>query len=318
MKKRILITGGTGFAGSHLTELLLALGEQEITVTSHSGKNDFTASILPENSVRKLDLRDLAATISMLEEVKPTQIYHLSSIAAVGKSFEIAQTILTDNLLMQHSILEAMRVASPEARLLSVGSAEEYGLNPSDKIDEAYDENHPFLPINPYAVSKISQEMLAHAYRASFGMDILRVRPFNHIGERQSTEFAVSAFTARILAAQKAGQTKISVGNLTGIRDFTDVKDMVAAYVLVMNTGISGEVYNIGTGVGTSMQTILDMLLSLTRANVVVEPDQALFRPLDIPKMVAQSDRIKALGWQPTHALEETLSRIIAWHREQP
>ncbi len=181
--------------------------------------------------------------------MQPTQIYHLASFAYVGKSFDKAEELLNNNILLQLNLLAAVKEFSPQSRLLVIGSAEEYGISLSDE-EIPYDEDHKFRPINPYAVSKITQDMLAYVYYVSFGLDIVTVRPFNHIGERQSSDFAIPAFTNQVVAIERGEQEKLMVGNLTAIRDFTDVKDMMKAYIVAMNKGKKGEVYNIGSGTG--------------------------------------------------------------------
>lgn len=311
---KILITGGTGFAGSHLVEALIESGYKNIHVTSFSGKNSFVSSLLDSDRIHKLDITDKVATASLLEKLVPDQIYHLASFAYVGKSFDSKDEVLNNNINLQLSLLNAIKEITPKARLLSVGSAEEYGVS-EDESELPCRENHVFRPINPYAVSKITQDMLSYSYHISFGLDLVRVRPFNHIGERQSIDFAVPAFTKQIVAIEAGDQEILKVGNLSAIRDFTDVKDMVKAYILVMNKGKSGEVYNIGSGKGIEMHAIVEKLATLSSLKVNIAVDDSRFRPHDIPKMVADASKIKELGWEIEHEIDETLERIINWYR---
>ncbi|GIK83944.1 MAG: GDP-mannose 4,6-dehydratase [Patescibacteria group bacterium] len=311
---RILITGGTGFAGSHLVEALLEQGYSDIHVTSFSGEDSFIARLIGSENIHRLDLTDSESTAKLLQSLQPDQMYHLAALAFVGKSFDEADRVLMNNIAVQQSVLLAVRDHCKKARLLVVGSAEEYGVSISEE-ELPVSETHPFRPINPYAVSKISQDMLSYAYFVSYDLDIVTVRPFNHIGERQSTEFAIPAFTKQIVAIERGEQTELKVGDLSTVRDFTDVKDVVRAYILVMNKGKSGEAYNIGSGTGVLMSAIVEQLSALATKEIVIVTDKSRLRPHDIPKMVANNAKMKLLGWEPTIPLEETLRRVMSWYR---
>ncbi len=313
---KILITGGTGFAGSHLVEALLAQGYEDVHVTSFSGSSSYVESLIGKDNIHQLDLTSKENTNSLIQELQPTQIYHLASFAYVGKSFDKAEELLNNNILLQLNLLAAVKEFSPQSRLLVIGSAEEYGISLSDE-EIPYDEDHKFRPINPYAVSKITQDMLAYVYYVSFGLDIVTVRPFNHIGERQSSDFAIPAFTNQVVAIERGEQEKLMVGNLTAIRDFTDVKDMMKAYIVAMNKGKKGEVYNIGSGTGVKMSELVDKLISLSTKKIILEEDSSRLRPHDIPKMIANNDKIKSLGWSPEIPLEDSLARIVEFARNK-
>lgn len=311
---KILVTGGTGFAGSHLVEELKVQGYDDIHITSFSGENAFLEQLVGRANIHALDLSDKQATAELIKQLQPDQIYHLAALAFVGKSFDEADRVLSNNIAVQQNVLLAVRDFCMQARLLVVGSAEEYGVSISeDEIPVS--EEHPFRPINPYAVSKITQDMLSYSYFISYGLDIVIVRPFNHIGERQTTEFAIPAFTKQIVAIEKGEQAQLQVGDLSTIRDFTDVKDMVKAYILVMNKGISGETYNIGSGIGVKMGEVVNKLVSLSSNNIEIVVDESRLRPHDIPKMIANNDKIKSLGWETSISLDDTLKRIINWYR---
>lgn len=310
----ILITGGTGFAGSHLVEHVIEQGYTNVHVTQFSNKALPDLAAFKSVQVHSVDLTDATATQELIKTVQPTQIYHLAAFAFVGKSFEKGASVLSNNILLQVNVLEAVHQFAPQARILLIGSAEEYGVSEKDS-EVPITEEHPFRPVNPYAVSKVAQDLLGYAYSKSYGLKIVRVRPFNHIGERQTDEFAVAAFAKQIVMIEKGQQRVLKVGNLSGIRDFTDVKDMVAAYKLVMEKGSVGEVYNIGSGVGTSMQTIVDQLVAQAKKPIPVEIDQTRMRPLDIPTIVANNEKIRKLGWQPTISVAQSLERVLAYWR---
>ena len=311
----ILITGGTGFAGSHLVEALLAAGYSNIHVTSYgsSAPKEWGYTV----TVHKVDLTNKDQTFELFHQVLPTQIYHLASFAITGNSFDKAAYILQNNSLLQVTILEACKVVTPEAKILIIGSAEEYGsvqLPEPDRIDESY----PLRPVNPYAVSKVTQDLLAQAYQLSFKLKIIRVRPFNHIGERQTPHFAIPSFAQQIVAIERGQQNHLSVGNLEVVRDFSDVKDIVQAYILLLEKGQVGEVYNVGSGQGYSIKSLLDQLSSFATVPITVTVDSAKYRPLDVPRIVANNDKIRKLGWEPTIPISETLKRILEYWRHQP
>lgn len=308
----ILVTGGTGFAGRHLLQALIDQGFQNLH-TTHFGR-----SVLPDVcthpsvQVHKVDLTDAEKVAEVVREVQPAQVYHLASFAAVGKSFEQAQALMNNNIMLQLHILNAVKNHSPEASVLTIGSAEEYGRIPQSYQEKKIDEGCPFNPVNPYAVTKVTQDLLAQAFYFSYKLNIVRARPFNHIGEGQSVEFVVPAFASQIVAIERGQQDALMVGNLDSIRDFTDVKDMVNAYIVLMNQGEVGEVYNIGSGQGWKIRQVLDMLLSYSTQQITVEVDTTRLRPSDVAYFVADNTKITQLGWKPQIPIEETLQRIIS------
>lgn len=312
----ILITGGTGFVGSHLVGYLLEKNLKQIHVTSFSPQSNFVSSLLPEKQVHQLDLQDKAATNELIKALQPIQIYHLASLSQVGDSFNQAEKIIINNTLLQLNLLEAVKNHAPKAKLLIIGSAQEYDLSGSKKDKNLVDEDWPLGPNNPYGVSKVTQDLLALSYFYSYGLGIIRVRPFNHIGERQAPGFAISDFAQRIAKIEPDQVGELRVGNLSAIRDFTDVKDMVKAYHLLMNKGQLGQVYNIGCGRGYKIESILEMLIKSSTAKIKVVIDKSKFRPLDTPQIIADNTKVKALGWQPTIPIEQTLDRILKYWRE--
>lgn len=325
----ILITGGTGFAGSHLVEKLLESGvaESQIHITQYGSTADGVTKLLPTTNIHSINLTDEAATKSLIQQIMPTQVYHLAAIATVGSSFDSPGKILTINTQLQISLLEALRMCCPTARVLIIGSAQEYDFTAQPPTTPV-SENHPIGPANPYGVSKVDQDLLGLAYFYSYQMPIIRVRPFNHIGERQTSAFAVPAFAKQVAELDVRSKNEsadsihanpliMKVGNLDAVRDFTDVKDMVSAYALLMEKGITGEVYNIGSGTGYSMQEILDLLLTHTQAKIEVTTDKSLLRPLDVPVIIADNSKMKSLGWTPMIPLETTIERIMNYWKNQ-
>ncbi len=309
----VLVTGGTGFAGSHLVEALLANG---ITphVTTASDHPSFVHNLLPHDHIHQVDLTNQEATFALFARLQPEQIYHLAAFAIVGSSFDQGQLVLENNLRLQMIVMEAIKQFVPQARTLIVGSAMEYDT--FNQTSNSLNENHPLGPVSPYAVSKVIQDMLGYSYGFSYKLDVVRARPFNHTGERQTADFAIPAFAKQIVAIERGELDQLAVGNLDAVRDFTDVKDVAQAYITLMNQGRSGEVYNIGSGHGHSMQDILVQLCQLSTASIRVVQDPAKIRPLDVPTVIADISKIGELGWHPQIALQLTLQRVIEYWRQ--
>lgn len=312
----VLITGGTGFAGSHLAELLARSPERyELHLTHVTPVPEMVAALLPTAHFHQIDLTNTQAVRDLITKLKPAQLYQLASIPVVGDSFARASEILTVNTSVVHNILEAVHTIVPQTRVLVVTSAEVYGVS-TTPAELPITEEHPLRPVNPYGVSKVTQDVLSECYARAFGLEIIRVRPFNHIGERQQTGFVVSDFASQIVAAERGGDTVLHVGDLTAARDFTDVKDMVRGYQLLMEHGSGGEVYNLGTGVAVSVQSVVDQLLALSTAAITVEPDPSRLRPSDVPILQADAGKARALGWHPEIPLSQTLERILGYWRQ--
>jgi GDP-4-dehydro-6-deoxy-D-mannose reductase len=307
----ILITGGTGFAGSHLVELLLEKKEKNIHVTTHSGRESFVHNILPNENIHKVDLTDSKQTHDLIKALQPDQIYHLASISIVGKSFEMIKEIMQNNINLQINLLEAVQKYSKKSRILNITSADQYAPTKT-KLDE----NSPIAPLNPYGVSKATQDMLAGIY-ANLGLNIIRVRPFNHIGERQRPDFAIPAFASQIVKIENNTQENLKVGNLEAIRDFTDVKDIARAYHLLMNHGEIGEVYNLGSGHGIKIADVLEKLVRLSKTKIKIIQDPARMRAADNPFVVADNSKVVALGWHPQISIDKTLERTLNYFRNK-
>lgn len=308
------MTGAGGFAGTHLLDYLGKATDWELYGSSHSLRTAPGSGRVRWVSA-DLTLRDQAT--SLVEQVRPAYIFHLAAQSNVQKAFNDPETTIINNVVGQLNLLDALRATSPRARVLIVGSSEQYGLVRPQDIP--IDEDTPFRPNNPYAVSKIAQDALGLQYFLAYGQENIRVRPFNHIGPGQTEHFVAAAF-ARQVARIEAGlqEPVIYVGNLAAERDFTDVRDMVRAYYLALTMGEPGEVYNIGSGKGRSIQWLLDTLVSMSSVAVEVKHDPARMRPADIPVLVGDTTRFRErTGWQPEIALEDTLRDILQYWREK-
>lgn len=301
---RILITGATGFAGRHLTAYLsTTLSEAELHGTSLT-RVEHPAPI----QIHQIDLKDPSAVYDLLNTVMPDHIYHLAAQSSPHQSFGDPWGTLENNIRTQLNVLQSCLKISPEPRLLVVSSAEIYRAD-----DAPIREDNPFEPTSPYGVSKITQDMLALQYFQTHRLPILRARPFNHIGPGQDERFVVADFAMQI-ARVEAGERPavLEVGNLAARRDFTDVRDVVRAYHLIMERGRPGEVYNIASGVARSIQDILNYLLSLSTSQIDVRVDPARFRPVDPAVKRGDTTRLRqATGWEPQIALEQTILDIL-------
>lgn len=306
--QRILVTGGTGFAGTHLIEELLSQGYQNIYATTYS-KPDSSAQLLPPESYIRTDLTSVEATRALFSQVRPDWVFHLASFAYVGKSFEKAQELFSNNIMLQLNVLEAVREFVPSARILTIGSAEEYGMVPANS--GPIDETTLLNPVNPYAVSKVTQDLLAGSYALTYKLQIIRARPFNHIGTGQTLDFAIPSFARQIVAVERGVQSAIRVGTLSAVRDFSSVQDMVRAYILLLEKGVVGEIYNIGSGTGVQIQTILEKMISYARTEIKIVTDPDKVRPLDAPGLIADNGKIRALGWQAVVPIETELQQVL-------
>jgi GDP-4-dehydro-6-deoxy-D-mannose reductase len=263
------------------------------------------------------DLTDREQTSLVVEQVRPDYVFHLAAQSNVQEAFKDPEGTLMTNVVGQLHLLDALREHAPDARIMVTCSSEQYGLVQPEHIP--IDEETPFRPNNPYAVSKIAQDALALQYYLSYGQEVIRVRPFNHIGPGQTEHFVTSAF-ARQVALIEAGLQEpiIHVGNLEAERDFTDARDMVRAYLLALTRGQPGEVYNIGSGKGSTIQWVLDTLLSMSTVEVEVRQDPARMRPSDIPSLICDPTRFRQqTGWQPEIPIEQTLRNILDYWREK-
>ena len=312
---RALITGITGFAGGHLAQILLDRGDELFGVARDEG---FGLALLSHKVTPVIaDMQAPEVVNRLLDEVRPDAIYHLAGQAFVPTAWSDPWDTLENNIRPQLNILQAMVNQNSQARLLIVASNQVYG--PVTQNQLPVKEDTPLRPENPYGVSKVAQDILGLQYHLSHGLDILRVRAFNHMGPRQNPVF-VSASFAKQIASIEAGLTEpvIRVGNLEAERDFTDVIDVMRAYALLVDHGEPGEAYNVGTGRAYSIRHLLDVLLSYTDVKIKIEQDPARFRPSDISIIYADNSKLRATtGWEPTVTFEDSLKRVLDYWRAE-
>ena len=310
---RALITGINGFVGGHLAEHLLASGGWELCGLARQAPGSLPQ--LADIQMVVADLGQLDQTIAALERAQPDVIFHLAAQSNVPRSFEDPAATLTTNVLAQLHLFQAVVRLRQNPLLLIIGSNEIYGHVEPEELPVT--EETPLRPVNPYAVSKATQDLLAYQYHASHQLRTIRLRPFNHIGPRQSEQFVVSSFAAQIARIESGQQPPvIRVGNLAAERDFTDVRDMVRAYALAARHSQVPLAYNIGSGRSVSIRWLLDTLLTFSACDIAIEPDPARMRPSDVPRVVSDSRRFRErTGWAPQIALEQTLFDVLEYWR---
>ena len=313
---RALITGSEGFVGQHLIHFLLQETSLEI-IGSVYYKLPLPQTPSPRVHFRHADLQDEAAVHQLIAHWRPDYIFHLAGQSFVPYSWQHPWRTFDQNVHIQLNLFRAMIAEKVDARILVVGSGDEYGAIQPD--DLPIDENTPLRPVSPYAVSKITQDFLGWQYHHSHGIQAVRVRPFNHIGPGQRDIFVASSF-AKQIAEIEAGikPPLLRHGNLEARRDFTDVRDMVRAYWLIINQGQAGDVYTIGSGRAISIQHMLETMLSMSHLPIRTETDPARMRPSDTPVIFSNPAKMQALtGWRPEIPLEQTLADILDDWREK-
>ena len=315
---RVLITGITGFVGSHMAEYALAQGAQVFGSNRWRSKTENIEHLRSKVTFIESDLRDVSSVRALLEISVPDYVVHLAAQSFVGVSWHAPAETLSTNIISQVNLLEAIRGLKMSPRLLAAGSSEEYGLVFQDELP--IKETNQLRPLSPYAVSKVTQDMMAYQYFKSFGLPIIRTRAFNHEGPRRGDVFVTSAF-ARQVAEIEAGlrEPVVYVGDLTPRRDYSDVRDIVRGYWLLLERGEAGEVYNLCSGRSWPIKQVLDFLLNLsTVKGITVKTDPARLRPSDV--MILEGDPTKmhkATGWKVEIPFERTLTELLDYWRQR-
>jgi GDP-4-dehydro-6-deoxy-D-mannose reductase len=309
MSNTVLVTGAAGFAGSHVIELLAAQGADILAWHRPGGRRPYDS---PRTVWQEVDLLDLGAVTRAINSARPSHVYHCAGVAHVGRSWNNIAGTFAVNVRGTHYLLEALRQASVEARVVIPSSALVYR-----PTEEFLDEDQPLVPASPYGLSKLAQELLGQ--RASNGrLSVVIGRAFNHIGPRQDPSFAASDF-ARQIAEIELGRREpvVVVGNLEARRDTSDVRDTVRAYKLILDRGQPGSAYNISSGVTIAIGEILELLRQRATVPVRVRVDETRFRPNDAPTLIGDSSRLRnQLGWTPTIPLSQTLDDLLTYWRK--
>lgn len=315
MQKKAFITGISGFAGSHLAEFLLSK-KYKVAGIVRKKENPNLAKIQKNLELFQGDLQNETRVGAILKKAKANEIFHLAGFSVPRLSFDQPSKVFETNVVSTINLFEAIVGQKLKPVVVSIGSSEVYGIT---KKGAKISEEFPLNPVSPYGVSKAAQDFFGFYYFKNYDIPVIRLRPFNHIGPRQESTIAVSSFAKQIASIEKGfAEPVIFVGNLEAKRDFTDVRDMVAAYYLAASKCKSGEVYNVGSGQSYTLAAILDILLTFAKAKIKVKLDKSLLRPADIPDFVANSEKFsKVTGWKPEIPLEKTLKDTLNYWREK-
>ncbi|HEY6622534.1 MAG TPA: GDP-mannose 4,6-dehydratase [Acidimicrobiales bacterium] len=294
---RSLITGGRGFVGTWLADHLRERGDEVVAI-------DY-----------EVDVTDPVALLDAVSAAAPDAIYHLAALTHVGDSWNDPLRVLQVNVLGTAALLAAARQCGTDPRVLITSSAEVYGAV-TDPSLMPLDELTPTAPLTPYAASKLAAEVLIGQAFRGHGQAVIVVRPFNHIGPGQTPNFAVPALAKRIVEADRRGDESIAVGNLAARRDFTDVRDVVQAYRMLIESGTPGDVYNVCSGHDVAIEEIANSLLRLAGTSLGFETDPALVRPVEVPVLRGDPTRLQhATGWKPEIPLDQTLADVLEYWR---
>lgn len=325
---KVLITGISGFAGSHLADFLVAQHPQAWPDVKLFGS---VFSLRHAENIKQLEGKFVSVlcnfdekqeVFKLIQSTKPDIIFHLAAQSYVSSSWENPEKTLHTNIIGQSNLLEAIRALRERAYdpiIVIPGSSEEYGQ--VDLHTNLLNEDAPLRPLSPYALSKVAQDFMGYQYWKAYGMKIIRLRVFNHTGPRRDPVFGVSGFCKKVAEIEKGvREPKLEIRDLTAVRDFTDVRDIARAYSLAAQKCVPGDVYNVCSGQGTSFRQIIDTLLAATTANdIALVPDPKGIRPTD--GGVITGDRTKfteTTGWQPEiDFLMQTIPDLLEYWRER-
>lgn len=315
MKDKFLITGACGFVAQYFIEYLkLNHSNAHILGLDVLDKCNF---ISDNFTYKKLDLLDKERLKDVLENYRPDYIVHLASISSVSKSWQIPVESFNNNTNIFLNLVESVRQLGLGPRILSIGSSEEYGSYSEDMMP--LNENYELRPNSPYAVARVSQEMLSKLYADSYGLDIVMTRSFNHIGPRQKDNFVVASFIKQLVnISENTANKVIKVGNVDLIRDFLDIRDVISGYVLILEKGKTGTIYNICSGNGILLKDIINMASDILNINVEIKIDEFKIRPTENKIIIGDNSKIKQdLGWEPKISFEQSLKDMIEYWKAE-
>ncbi|MDB4998341.1 MAG: GDP-4-dehydro-6-deoxy-D-mannose reductase [Myxococcaceae bacterium] len=305
---RVLVTGADGFVGKHLSRTLRARGDEVLELCGPH------LDPPPAGAVR-VDLTNAADVRGALEGRAFDSAVHLAGASSVARSHEHPAEAYAINAVGTVNLLAAVRASSPAARVLVVGSGEVYGA-PSGAAPSV--ESDVLAPLSPYAGSKVAVEIAALQFHRSYGLATIVARPFNHLGRGQAPQFVVPSFARQIVRVRTGAiEPRIAIGNLSPVRDFSHVLDVIDAYCILLACGVPGEAYNVGSSVGRTIRSVLDELLLLADVAAEVEVDPARLRPAEIPSLVGDATKLRALGWAPTRSVTDALRDVLAEAEEE-
>lgn len=316
-KKTAFITGIAGFVGSHLAEYLLEQGFAVYGLCRPRSKTDHIESIINKLHLEDADLLDSHSLYATISRIKPDYIFHLAAQSFVPTSWASPSVTLEVNVVGSSNLFESVRMAGIDPVIQIACSSEEYGLVYPEELP--IKEENPLRPQSPYAVSKLAMDYLGYQYFCSYNMRIIRTRGFNHTGPRRGDTFAESNFAKQIAKIEKGKQEPVvHVGNLDAQRDYTDVRDMVRAYVMAADLCDPGEAYNISTGKTIRIGDMLDLLVSYTKVKPTMEQDATRMRPSDVPVLIGDNTKfVQKTGWKPEIPFEKTMEDLLNYWRER-
>lgn len=314
---KVLITGITGFAGSHLTEFLLSKKYEVHGIERWRSKTENIDGFKDKIVLHECDIRDYHSVKKVIGKVMPEKIFHLAAQSFVPTSWNAPSETITTNVIGELNIFEAVKEVKINPWIQIACSSEEYGMVYENEVP--IKETNPLRPLSPYAVSKVAQDLLGYQYHQSHNLNIVRTRTFNHEGPRRGDVFVTSNFAKQIVEIEKKKKSPILyVGNLEARRDYTDVRDIVRAYWLATEKCVAGEVYNICSGRDWKIKDMLNYLLSISKVKVEVKQDTARMRPSDVQILLGDGTKFKKqTGWEPEIPFEKTLEDTLNYWRER-
>ncbi|GAA4841636.1 GDP-mannose 4,6-dehydratase [Paenibacillus vulneris] len=314
---RVLVTGISGFVGSHMAEYLLANQIEVIGTIRQRSRLDHIKH-LKDIRLVECELRDPFSVESLIHDVKPDLIFHLAAQSFVPTSWNSPMDTIHNNVASQVNIFEAVRRSNLDCKIQIACSSEEYGHVEPHEVP--IKETNPLRPLSPYAVSKVTQEFLGYQYNKSYGLNVVLTRTFNHTGPRRGENFVTSNFSKQIADIEKGKKPPVLyVGNLQAKRDFTDVRDIVRAYWLAVNKGVPGETYNIASGKCYTIQEVLNKLLALSKVQIEIKEDESRLRPSDVEILLGDYTKFhQQTGWKPGIPFDQTLEDLLNYWRMQP
>jgi GDP-4-dehydro-6-deoxy-D-mannose reductase len=315
---KILITGVTGFTGSHLAEFVLSQKKADLFGIERWRSRDENIEHMKDKiNIFEADIKDASSMLRLLDKIRPDRIFHLAAQTFVPTSWHAPAETLTTNIIGQLNIFEAIRELKINPVIQIACSSEEYGLVREDELPIT--EENPLRPLSPYGVSKVGQDLLGYQYWKSYGLKVIRTRGFNHTGPRRGEVFVLSTFARQIaLIENNLQEPVIKVGNLKAKRDFTDVRDMVRAYWLATEKCEPGEVYNICSGTAYQIEKVLNMLIDMSTEKISIKQDEKRMRPSDVPVLVGDPSKFrKQTGWDVEIPIEKTLGDLLDYWRHR-
>jgi GDP-4-dehydro-6-deoxy-D-mannose reductase len=291
-----MVTGADGFVGTHLVRTLVARGD---VVEACSGPG----------GPAELEITSWPAVEARVTESQPDAVIHLAGLSSVSRSHDQVAATFSVNTLGAANLLEAVRRHAPSARMLLIGSGESYG---SVKEGNRAREVDPVEPLSPYAASKVSAEILARQMVVAYGLNVVLVRPFNHLGSGQAPGFVVPSLARQLLdVANGRADRVIAVGDLSPVRDFSHVLDVIEGYLLLLERGVPGEVYNVCSGEPRAIRDLLYDLQRLVGTHAEIRVDPQRLRPVEIPWLVGDPRKLEALGWRRRRAVLDALVDVL-------